>query len=106
LGINQNIFQVKTCDPGQANQKLLCGLHSRKSSKIRSSALIQFIQFSSIQGFPATLQFLKKMALKSTHRALAQNPPPHWQPEEEKKTDQRSSTKFNPREFIHLLSSR
>jgi hypothetical protein len=46
--------------------------------------------------------------LKSTHRALAQNRPPHWQPEEEKKkkkpiSDQR---KFNLREFIHLLSSR
>jgi hypothetical protein len=27
----------------------------------------------------------KLIALKLTHRALAQNPPPHWQPEEEEK---------------------
>jgi hypothetical protein len=27
-------FSNKTCDPGQAIQKLLCGLHSRKTSKI------------------------------------------------------------------------
>jgi hypothetical protein len=45
----------------------------------------------SILGFPATPKFLQKkkhkklFAFKSTHRALAQNPPPHWQPEEEKK---------------------
>jgi hypothetical protein len=32
------IFSNKTCDPGQANQKLLFGLHSRKSSKIPLSA--------------------------------------------------------------------
>jgi hypothetical protein len=30
LGIFSN---QKTCDPGQAKQKLLCGLHSRKSLK-------------------------------------------------------------------------
>jgi hypothetical protein len=29
--------------------------------------------------------------LKSTHRALAQIPPPHWQPEEEKEEKNRSA---------------
>jgi hypothetical protein len=74
-------FPTKTCDPGQANQKLLCGLHSRKSSKILSflnSGISRNSQISSKK------KHKKLFALKSTHRALAQNPPPHWQPEEEK----------------------
>jgi hypothetical protein len=76
------------------------------------AALIQFnsifLQFRDFPQLPIDLHKKKFTALKSTHRALAQNPPPHWQPEEEqkKKTDQRSSTKINLREFIHLLSSR
>jgi hypothetical protein len=78
-------------------QKIHKNLHG---SSFCVSPLIQFYQFSSIQGFPATLKFLhnEKLQKKNTKKPLIehspQNPPPHWQPEKEKKTDQRSSTEI------------
>jgi hypothetical protein len=51
----------------------------------------------SILGFPATPKFLQKkkhkklFALKSTHRALAQNPPLRWQPKEKYEEKNRSA---------------
>ncbi len=59
----------KTCDPGQANQKLLCGLHSRKSSKIcLSQPWSNLIQFFSIQGFPANFSIHSPISSKKFDR--------------------------------------
>jgi hypothetical protein len=65
-----------------------------------------FVQFFLNSGISRnSLKFLQKkklIALKSTHRALAQNPPPHWQPEEEKKpiSDHRQNL-IRENSFIH-----
>jgi hypothetical protein len=77
------IFSNKACDPGQANQKLLCGLHSRKSSKILSFLNSRISRISQISS--KKKKHKKLFELKSTHRALDQNLPPHWRPEEEEK---------------------
>jgi hypothetical protein len=70
------------------------------------AALIQFVKF--FLNSEISCNSPEKIDRIEIHsRALALNPSPKdsWQPEEEK-TAQRSSTKFNLREFIHLLSSR
>jgi hypothetical protein len=69
--------------------------------------------FPQFRDFPQLSNFLQKkkknndsIALKSTLEHSPKLPRRTGNPKKKRKTDQRSSSKFNLREFIHLLSSR